>query len=169
MANFLLSHAVTTWAERTPDREAVRFSGKSLTYAELESQTNQLARVLRDQGVRRGDRVGIYMNKGLESAVSIYGIMKSGGAYVPLDPFAPANRIQYVIEDCGIRHLITNELKGDQRLRQRRPRHVRRSRHVRGLVRHPGPASVVEPQLARSQCRHEADSSPRICSSAFRR
>jgi amino acid adenylation domain-containing protein len=54
------------------------------------------------------------MNKGLESAVSIYGIMKSGGAYVPLDPFAPANRIQYVIEDCGIRHLITNELKGDQ-------------------------------------------------------
>ena len=49
------------------------------------------------------------MNKGLESAIAIYGIMKAGGAYVPLDPFSPVGRINYIIQDCGIRHLITNE------------------------------------------------------------
>ncbi len=51
------------------------------------------------------------MNKGLESAIAIYGIMKAGGAYVPLDPFAPESRIGYVIKDCGIHHLITNRAK----------------------------------------------------------
>jgi acyl-CoA synthetase (AMP-forming)/AMP-acid ligase II len=62
-----------------------------LTYAELVAQANSLASVLREQGVGRGDRVGIYMNKGLESAVAMYGIMQAGAAYVPLDPFAPVS------------------------------------------------------------------------------
>jgi amino acid adenylation domain-containing protein len=54
------------------------------------------------------------MNKGLESAIAMYGIMKAGGAYVPLDPFAPVARIGFVIRDCGIRHLITKENKREQ-------------------------------------------------------
>lgn len=111
---YLLSHAVTHWAERAPDHEAIRFSGQSMTYAELEAQSNRLARTLRESGLKRGDRVGIYMNKGLESAVAIYGIMKAGGAYVPLDPFAPVGRIGFVIQDCGIRHVITKEAKVNQ-------------------------------------------------------
>jgi amino acid adenylation domain-containing protein len=114
MARFLLTHAITAGAEHTPDKEAVRFSGKGLSYAELESRTNSLARLLIEQGVRRGDRVGIFMNKGLESAVAIYGIMKAGAAYVPLDPFAPVARVAFVIQDCGIRHLLTKEAKADQ-------------------------------------------------------
>jgi amino acid adenylation domain-containing protein len=111
MARFLLTHAVTAGAERSPDKAAVRFSGKELSYAELEVRTNSLARVLIEQGVTRGDRVGILMNKGLESAVAIYGIMKAGAAYVPLDPFAPAARAAFVIQDCGIRHLLTKDAK----------------------------------------------------------
>ena len=114
MARFLLTHAVTAGAERSPDKEAVRYSGNSLSYAELESRTNSLARTLIENGVSRGDRVGIFMNKGLESAVAIYGIMKAGAAYVPLDPFAPVARVAYVIQDCGIRHLLTKEAKADQ-------------------------------------------------------
>jgi len=110
----MLSHAVTNWAERNPDHEAVRFSGQSLTYAELETRSNRLARILREHGLMRGERVGIFMNKGLESAVAIYGIMKAGGAYVPLDPFAPVGRIGFVIQDCGIRHLVTKEAKLSQ-------------------------------------------------------
>src|SRR5512139_3115643 len=74
-------------------------------------RTNSLARLLIEQGVRRGDRVGIYMNKGLESAVALHGIMKAGGAYVPLDPFAPVARIGFVMRDCGIRHLVTKDAK----------------------------------------------------------
>jgi non-ribosomal peptide synthetase component F len=53
------------------------------------------------------------MNKCIESAIGLYGIMKAGGAYVPLDPFAPIGRTGFVIRDCGIRHLLTNNLKLD--------------------------------------------------------
>jgi amino acid adenylation domain-containing protein len=111
---FLLHHSVTQSAERFPDHEAIRFSSQSLTYAELESRTNRLAQVLIEQGLGRGDRVGIYMNKSLETATAVYGIMKAGGAYVPLDPFAPPGRNSYVMKNCGIRHLITSDNKLDQ-------------------------------------------------------
>lgn len=114
MARFLLTHPITHGAERTPEKEAVSFSGQGLSYAELERRTNSLARLLVEQGVKRGDRVGIFMNKGLESAVAIYGIMKAGAAYVPLDPFAPVGRVAFVIQDCGIRHLLTREAKAGQ-------------------------------------------------------
>ena len=53
---------------------------------------------LKELGVKRGDRVGIFMNKSLESVISLYGIMKAGAAYVPLDPFAPSARLSYVIK-----------------------------------------------------------------------
>jgi amino acid adenylation domain-containing protein len=111
---FLLYNAIETYADRTPGREAVRYAGQGLTYLELELRSNRLARLLIEQGVSRGDRVGIFMNKCLESAVAIYGIMKAGGAYVPLDPFAPVGRLGFVIQDCGIRHLITKPAKQDQ-------------------------------------------------------
>jgi L-proline---[L-prolyl-carrier protein] ligase len=106
---YLLPQAVTQAANQFPDREAIRFLGQSLTYEELDRRSNNLARALLEQGVNHGDRVGIFMRKCLESAIAMYGIMKAGGAYVPLDPFSPISRINYVIQDCGIRHLITNE------------------------------------------------------------
>jgi amino acid adenylation domain-containing protein len=111
MLNYLLFHAVSNSAELIPDQIAVRFSGQNLAYSELEQNSNSLANVLLDQGLKRNDRVGIYMNKGLETAIAIYGIMKAGGAYVPLDPHAPVERISYVVKDCGIHHLITKSNK----------------------------------------------------------
>lgn len=114
MARFLLHHAIAAGAQRSPEREAVRCGGVGLTYAELERRSNALAHALIENGLQRGDRVGIYMPKGLESAISIYGIMKAGGAYVPLDPFAPVNRLSYVIQDCGIRQLLTRETRSGQ-------------------------------------------------------
>ena len=108
---YLLSQILDRSAERFPDREAFRCEGKSLTYAELLRRANGLAQWLVAQGVNRGDRVGIYLSKSLESAVAIYGIWKAGAAYVPLDPGAPIARIRYMIEHCGIRHLITQPSK----------------------------------------------------------
>jgi amino acid adenylation domain-containing protein len=111
---YLLTQSIGIGAERTPDQEAVRCMGKGLTYTELWSQVNSLARVLRDRGVQRGDRVGIYMNKSLESAIALYGIMQAGAAYVPLDPFAPPSRLAFVVRDCGIRHLVSKPEKQSQ-------------------------------------------------------
>jgi amino acid adenylation domain-containing protein len=113
MNRYTLYQAVDETAAGYPEAEAVRFSSRSISYGDLSRYSWNLANVLVDQGIRRGDRVGIYMNKGLESAAAIYGIMKAGGAYVPLDPLAPLSRIGYVINDCGIEILITKPEKLD--------------------------------------------------------
>src|SRR4030095_4167250 len=112
--NHLLFQAVDRAADRGPDHDAIRYSGTGLTYASLARRSNGLARLLIAQRVRRGDRVGIFMNKSVDAAVAIYGIMKAGGAYVPLDPLAPSSRIAFVIRNCGIRHLISTDMKLDQ-------------------------------------------------------
>ena len=108
---YLLPHGIDQSAERFPDKEAFRFYGQSLSYAQLVRRANALAKMLEDQGVKRRDRVGIYLNKSLESAVAIYGIMKAGAAYVPLDPLAPVPRLAFVLRDCQIRHLISEDSK----------------------------------------------------------
>ena len=104
---YLLSQAVDRAAGRDPAHPAIRYGGRTLTYGELAARSNQLAHALVDDGVRRGDRVGIFMPKRLESAIAIHGSMKAGAAYVPLDPAAPAARIAFILRDCGIRHVIT--------------------------------------------------------------
>jgi amino acid adenylation domain-containing protein len=112
--NYLLTHAVDEAARHAPDRHAVRCGAAALPYEALARQSSGLARVLRAEGLRRGDRVGIFMNKSVDSAVAMHGIMKAGGAYVPLDPFAPPARLAFVIRDCGIRHLVSTDAKLDQ-------------------------------------------------------
>lgn len=107
----LLHDSIDRAAEAFPDHEAFRMDGVGLTYSTLLSQTNQLARVLVDQGVKRGDRVGILMNKSLRLPVAVYGILKAGAAYVPIDPSAPLARIDFILRDCGITHLITEPSK----------------------------------------------------------
>lgn len=110
---YLLSHAVEHSAERDPDHEAFRFLDQSLTYAELDDKSNQLARHLQDTGVGRGDRVGVFLNKCIEAPIAVYGILKAGAAYVPLDPAAPVPRLQSVLQDCRIQHVVTQGAKSD--------------------------------------------------------
>lgn len=106
---FLIHHAVEHFAHATPDHPAFLCGDESLSYGELEERANRLSHALVAAGVQRGDRVGIYMRKGLELGVAIYGILKAGGAFVPLDPFLPVQRLAFVIEDCEIRHLVSAE------------------------------------------------------------
>ncbi len=108
---YLLSHILDRSAEQFPDHDAFRCDGKSIAYAELARRANGLAYWLIEHGVQRGDRVGIYLNKSLETAIAVYGIWKAGAAYVPLDPGAPIARTAYAISHCEIRHLITQRSK----------------------------------------------------------
>ena len=108
---YLLSQIIDRSAEKFPERSAFRFYGEELSYSELSGRSNQLARTLIRQGVHRRDRVGIFMNKCLEMPLAVYGIMKAGAAYVPIDPAAPAGRLKYIIQHCGIHVLITQVSK----------------------------------------------------------
>ena len=107
----LIPQLIDKASERNPDIEAVRCYDKSLTYGQLVALTNSLANFLRENGVKRHERIGIYLNKSIESAISIYGIMKAGAVYVPLDPSLPISRLVYEIRDCGIRCIISQNSK----------------------------------------------------------
>ena len=105
---YLLPHLLTESAQKYPEKEALRFKGDSVSYAQLDRWTNQLARALISAGVRRGDRVGIYLHKSFASVISVFAIMKAGGVYVPLDPNAPVNRLAYITRNCDVEVLLVS-------------------------------------------------------------
>ena len=86
---YLVNHYLEDSADGTPDKVAVVDGERTITYGELEARANQVANLLIDLGVRRGDRVGIFLRKSMESVIGIYGAMKAGACYVPLDPGRP--------------------------------------------------------------------------------
>jgi amino acid adenylation domain-containing protein len=104
---YLLQQLLAASADRRPDHAAVQARGHSLTYGELLARSSQLAHLLRDRGVGRGDRVGLFFPKAVESVVAMLGVLKAGAVYVPLDPHAPARRVAAIVEDCGLRALVT--------------------------------------------------------------
>lgn len=109
MHSFLLSHLLSKSAERYPDRLAVVAQNEGISYLEMEKKSNQLARALIRRGIKRGDRVGLLGRKSIDSIIAIFGILKAGAAYVPIDPLAPAERINYILDNCGIRALISGK------------------------------------------------------------
>ena len=82
---------VSRSAIKSADSVAVKCDGMSLTYAELETRSNQLARRLQADGIRLGDLVGICVERSVEMLVGLLGTLKAGGTYVPVDPAYPAD------------------------------------------------------------------------------
>ncbi len=93
-------------AAKTPDAVAVRWSARQFTYRELQEYAQGLANELRAEGVRDGDRVGIYMPRSIEMVVSVLAVLLAGAAYVPIDPEFPLQRIEYVLEDAQPRCVL---------------------------------------------------------------
>jgi len=108
---FLLHHYLARSAARAPERPALVAPNGSLDYRQLDELSNALANALIAQGISKGDRIGIDLEKCAEAVVAIYGILKAGGTYVPLDPRAPAQRKAMIMSDCAMRGLITSREK----------------------------------------------------------
>ncbi len=96
-------------AARTPDAAAAEYEGERVCYAELNRQANQVARRLRELGVRPEALAGVCMQKGLRRLAAMLGILKAGGGYVPLDPALPPQRLAFMINDTGMRVLLTED------------------------------------------------------------
>ncbi len=95
--------------ERTPDAVAVSFGEVRVTYRELNTRANQLARHLRLRGVGPEVSVGIMLERSIEMVVGMLGILKAGGVYVPLDPTYPKQRLAFMLEDTSARVLLTRQ------------------------------------------------------------
>jgi len=109
MTSYLLHHLLDETAKRFPDRTALISKNDSITYAELNLQSDRLALSLTRLGVKVGDRVGLMLEKSFESVIGIFGILKAGAAYVPIDPQSPLSRVKFVLKHCNIRLLVTSE------------------------------------------------------------
>ena len=95
-------------AELTPTAPAVIHAGQSLSYAELNAKSNQLARYLLNEGLRPSSIVGICLERGFDMVVGLLGILKAGAAYLPLDPNYPADRLRHMLKDAAPHFVLTH-------------------------------------------------------------
>ncbi|MDD1015718.1 non-ribosomal peptide synthetase [Pseudomonas rubra] len=102
-----LQRLIEAQVERSPDASALIFAGQTLTYAELNARANQLAHCLIEAGIGVDSLVGIAVERSVEMVVGLLAILKAGAAYVPFDPDYPAERLAYMIEDSGVRLVLT--------------------------------------------------------------
>lgn len=104
-----LHHMVERQCRATPDRVALRFDGRSMTYRQLDAAADQVACRLQALGIGAGDLVGVAMERSLELVVSLLAILKAGGGYVPIDPEYPDSRCRYMVEDTALSVLLTQQ------------------------------------------------------------
>jgi amino acid adenylation domain-containing protein len=102
----VLQDWVTSQAQVRPDATALVIHGKSLTYGNLEKATNQFARLLKEAGCRRGDRICFAIPKSFEAIIAILGILKADCVHVPIDIASPAPRVSKLLDSADPRYLL---------------------------------------------------------------
>ncbi|MFO0605579.1 MAG: amino acid adenylation domain-containing protein [Polyangiales bacterium] len=105
-----LDALVSRAAARTPDALAVRAPDGVATYAALDRLADAYARALRGLGVREGDRVGVWLPKGLRAVAAMQGALRLGAAYVPVDVASPWARVRAVLESAAPRAVVVAEM-----------------------------------------------------------
>lgn len=105
-----LIHAIfRQQARRNPGNMAVIAEDGSLTYSELDLASDRLAAFLMASGIMPDQPVGLFMERSYRMMVAILGILKAGGAFLALDVYNPEERIAFMIEDSGLRLLLTDK------------------------------------------------------------
>lgn len=89
-----------------PEKPAVLENDRGISYKELEIRSDALACSLISRGIKKGDRVGIVLEKSIEEVISIWGISKAGGIFVDIGPTLTRSQVSYRAENCGMRCII---------------------------------------------------------------
>ena len=103
-----LHHLIEERATRRGDSPALTFKDTTLTYAELQRELESFAGALNAIGLERGQRVGVYLDKRIETVVSLFGASAAGGVCVPVNPLLRARQVAHILNDCDVRVLITS-------------------------------------------------------------
>lgn len=104
---FCIHDLFAAQAAESPQHVAVMFDGEQLSYQELNERANRLARYLRGLGVGAETPVGLLVERSLDSVIGMLGIWKAGGCYVPLDAQTPVERLAFMVEDSGVKVILT--------------------------------------------------------------
>jgi amino acid adenylation domain-containing protein len=94
---------------KTPSAIACIEGNRTITYAELNEQANQLSLYLRESGVHPRTAVGLCVSRSIEAIIGIMGIIKSDGIIVPLDPSLPLVRLQHIISEAQVALVLSSQ------------------------------------------------------------
>lgn len=103
----LLEDAQSSNASKT----AIVFNEQSITYEDLLKKVNQVAFYLKELDLPKGSRIGLYSNKGIDQVIAILAILSTNYVLVPLTRLLKAEQVEYIINDCDIKCIITDKLK----------------------------------------------------------
>ncbi len=101
-----LAAYLQAWARQEPDRAAVIFYGKILTYGDLDRLSDRFAALLAERGIKRGDRVSVFMPNCPQFHIAFFGILKRGAVHAPVSPMSKAFELGYQLRDSGAKALV---------------------------------------------------------------
>ena len=93
-------------AARLPDKVALVCDGQRLTYAKIDAMANRLANAMIEHGLKRGDRVAIYLNNSVEAVVGIFAALKAGGVFVVINHTTKHDKLRYILNNCRATGLL---------------------------------------------------------------
>src|SRR4051794_27207221 len=102
-----LHQIVADMAGRRPDAPALTYKDQTATYAELWKATQSLACGLADLGLQRGERIGLLLDKRIETVTAVLGSSAAGAVFVPINPLLKGQQVAYIVDDCDVRVLVT--------------------------------------------------------------
>ncbi len=104
----LLGEALLISASKHPQKTVLIVNEKEYSYERLKRDALKLAEVLIERGVKKGDRIAVYMDNSWESAVSVYGISLAGAVFLVINPQTKADKLQYILNDSEAGVLISH-------------------------------------------------------------
>lgn len=105
---YLLHDLIRRRAERAPDDVALVHEATSMTYADLAGSIQNFANGLAALGLQRGDRVGIFLEKRMETVIASFGATLAGCVFVPINPILKAPQAIHILRDCDVKTLVTS-------------------------------------------------------------
>jgi amino acid adenylation domain-containing protein len=96
-------------ARKMPGNTALVIENRCLTYSQLKKNVNQLAKILKEKGLKQNIFACIMVKRSMEMIIGILAVLKAGGAYLPIDPHFPAERIQLMLKDSRANLLLTQK------------------------------------------------------------
>ena len=110
----ILGEALLSSAQKYPSKTAIIIKTKEYSYSILKESAEKLASHLVFTGIKKGDRVAVYMNNSWPSIVSIYGITLAGAAFLIINPQTKADKLQYILNDSGAKTLISESILSNE-------------------------------------------------------
>ena len=104
----LIHEVILNTALRVPDREALVYQQNRLDYRHLAQATLNIAGLYLNLGLKKSERIAVYLEKRIEAVTALFGTSAAGGVFVPVNPILKPHQVEHILTDCNVRILVTS-------------------------------------------------------------